>query len=111
MLERFGGMQNSKPVTTPLTTNFCLSAKLSPETDEKEHMSCVPYSSFIDSLMYAMVCTRPDISHVVSVVSRYMENSSKEHWHAVKWILCYLKGTSDVGLVYERNSDTHSKCR
>ena len=29
--------------------------------------------------MYAMVCTRPDISHVVGTVSRYMHNPGKEH--------------------------------
>ena len=45
--------------------------------------------------MYAMVCTRPDISHVVGVVSKYMENPGKEHWNAVKWVLKYLRGTSD----------------
>ena len=56
-------------------------------------MSKVPYSSTIDDLMYAMVCTRPDISHVVGVVRRYMNNPSKEHWMAVKWILGYLRGT------------------
>ena len=33
--------------------------------------------------MYAMVCTRPDISHAVGTVSRYMHNPRKEHWQAV----------------------------
>lgn len=42
-------------------------------------MSRVPYASAVGSLMYAMICTRPDISHAVSVVSRYMENPGKEH--------------------------------
>jgi hypothetical protein len=56
-------------------------------------MSRVPYSSGVGSLMYVMVCTRPDITHAVGVVSRYMNNSSKEHWEVVKWILRYLRGT------------------
>jgi hypothetical protein len=42
--------------------------------------------------MYAMVCTRPDIAHVVGIVSGYMNNLGKEHWEAVKWILRYLRG-------------------
>uniref|UniRef100_A0A2N9HLL9 Reverse transcriptase Ty1/copia-type domain-containing protein n=1 Tax=Fagus sylvatica TaxID=28930 RepID=A0A2N9HLL9_FAGSY len=54
-------------------------------------MSKVPYASAIGSLMYAMVCTRPDIAHAVGVVSRYMSNPGKQHWEAVKWILRYLK--------------------
>ena len=32
--------------------------------------------------MYAMVCTRPDIAHVVGVVSRFTVNPSKDHWEA-----------------------------
>ena len=50
-------------------------------------MSKVPYSSVVSSLMYAMVCTRLDIVHVVGVVSRYMNNPGKEHWKEVQWIL------------------------
>ena len=50
-----------------------------------------------------MVCTRPDLSHAVSVVSRYMHNPGKNHWKAVKWILCYVKGTVNKGLVFDRN--------
>ena len=56
-------------------------------------MSNVPYSSTVGSLMYAMICTRPDLSHTVSVVSRYMHNPGKDHWEAVKWILRYVKGS------------------
>ena len=42
-------------------------------------MSKVPYSNTVGSLMYAMVCTRPGISHAVGTVSRYMHNLGKEH--------------------------------
>ena len=41
-------------------------------------MSKVPYASIVRSLMYAMVCTRLDIAHVVGVVSRYMNNPEKD---------------------------------
>ena len=57
-------------------------------------MSNVSYSSTVGSLMYVMVCTRPDIAHVVGVLSRYMNNPGKEHWKEVKWILRYLRGTT-----------------
>nr|VDC93362.1 unnamed protein product [Brassica rapa] len=40
-------------------------------------------SSSGDSLMYAMVCTRPDIAYAVGVVSRFLANPGKEHWKAV----------------------------
>ncbi|KAH9790306.1 Integrase catalytic domain-containing protein [Citrus sinensis] len=63
----------------------------------------VPYSNAVGSLMYAMVCTRPDISHAVGIVSRYMHNPGKGHWQAVKWILRYIQKTMDVGLLFERD--------
>lgn len=52
--------------------------------------------------MYAMVLIRLDISHVVSVVSKYMASPDKEQWKGVKWILRYLKGPLKLGLLYER---------
>lgn len=53
----------------------------------------VTYSLAIGSLMYAMVFTRPDIAHVVGIVSRFISNPKNDHGKAVKWILSYLKGT------------------
>ena len=50
--------------------------------------------------MYVMVCTRPNIAHVVGVVSRFLGNPRKKHWQAVKLILRYLKGTSRVCLCF-----------
>lgn len=70
VFEHFG-MKNAKPVSTPLAAHFRLSATLSPQSvEDKRHMSHVPYSSAVGSVMYAMVCTRQNISHAVSVVSR-----------------------------------------
>jgi len=42
-------------------------------------MSHVPYENVVGNLMYAMVSTRPDISHAVGVVSMFMENLGEEH--------------------------------
>ncbi|KAL8148384.1 hypothetical protein AgCh_005672 [Apium graveolens] len=101
VLERFG-MQNVKPVQTPLASHFRLSVLDSPQSEEDEKvMSQVPYSSAVGNMIYAMVCTRPDIVHAVSVVSKYMANPGKLHWLDVKWILQYLKGTTGMGLVFD----------
>ena len=100
VLERFN-MQDAKPVSTPLATHFKLSKEMCPKTQEDiEYMSKVPYQSAVGSLMYAMVCTRPDIAHAVGVVSRYMSNPGKQHWLAVKWILRYLRGTTSQALCF-----------
>jgi hypothetical protein len=92
VLERFR-MQNEKPISTPFAIYFKLTKEMCSKTQEEiEYMSRVPYSSIVGSLMYAMVCTRPDIAHAVEVVSKYMKNPGKEHWEVVKWILRYLIG-------------------
>ena len=51
----------------------------------------VSYSNAVGSLMYTMMCTRPEILLVVGIISMYMHNPDKEHWQAVKWILTYNK--------------------
>ena len=72
-------MYNAKPVSTPLAAHFRLSTALSLESDDEiEYMSRVPYSSAVDSLMYAMVCSHSNLSHALSVVSRFMVNSGKK---------------------------------
>jgi len=63
-------------------------------------MSRVPYASVVSSLMYAMICTRLDIAHVVGVLSKFMSKLRKEHWTTVKQVFRYLHGTSDYGLCY-----------
>ena len=104
VLERFN-MKNAKPVSIPLASHMKLSKKMCPTTkEEKENMAKIPYSSVVGSLMYAMVCTRPDIAHAVGVVSRFLDNPGKEHWEAVKWILRYLRGSSDECLCFRGSS-------
>jgi len=103
VLERFR-VDDAKPRSTPLGAHFKLSKGQSPKTtEEKQQMARVPYASAVGSLMYAMVCTRPDIAHAVGVVSRFMANPGIEHWEAIKWLLRYLKGTSNMALCYKRN--------
>jgi len=67
---------------------------------EKECTTCVPSASVVGILMYVMVCTRPDLAHAVSVVTRFMRDPSKKHRHAVKMIFRDFNGTSNVGLSY-----------
>ena len=103
VLEHFGKI-HAKPVTTPLASHFRLPAQMSPQTEnEKQQMVCIPYLCTVGSMMHTMVCTRPDISRAVSVVSRYMSRPAREHWLVVKWILRYLRSTVDLCLVYDQS--------
>jgi hypothetical protein len=100
ILLRFG-MNDVKPVSVPLASHFKIFSSLCPSTkEENEYMSRIPYANVEGSLMYVMVSTRLYISHAVGVVSRYMENLGKEHCEAVKWVLWYLRGTTDYYITY-----------
>ena len=68
-------MNKEKHVNVPLDSHFNISLGLCPSiVEEKNYMSRVPYANTVGYVMYAMVCTRPDISHAVGVVSKYMAN-------------------------------------
>ena len=67
-------------------------------------MAHVPYASAVGSLMYVMVCTRPDIAHAVGVLSMYMMTPGKEHWIAIKRVFRYLHGMTDFAIYYHGNS-------
>ena len=46
---------------------------------EREEMQNIPYASIIGSLMYAQVCTRPDIAFAVRMLGRYQSNPGMDH--------------------------------
>ena len=84
VLEKFS-MLDAKPVSTPLANHFRLSGSQCPKNKEEiKNMSKVPYASAVGCLMYAMVCTKPDLAHAVSTVSKYMANPGRKHWNVVK---------------------------
>jgi hypothetical protein len=100
-------MDQSRPMETPeeagtgkLTKQDCAETR-----EEKENMKDKPYMSMVGSLLYASISTRPDISHAVSVASRFMKTPGEKHWKAAKRTLRYLQGTTQFGLEYEAEGD------
>ena len=99
ILKRFN-MANSSKGFMPMANGTRLSKNQSPSNEkELERMSRIPYASAIGSIMYAMTCTRPDVSFALSMVSRYQSNPGEAHWAAVKNILKYLRRTKDMLLI------------
>ena len=112
VLTRFH-MEQSKRGLVPMSTGTILSKSQSPSTPaEKNAMDDVPYASAIGSIMYAMLCTRPDVSYALSRCSRYQQNPGDSHWVAVKHILKYLRRTKDMFLVFGGldNEELNVKC-
>ena len=82
-------MESAKPVDSTLPINIKLSGRQSPNTKkEKVEIMKVPYASAVGSLMYTMVCTRPNIGYAVGVVKQFMSNPGKEHLHRCTLLVC-----------------------
>ena len=94
-------MDQAKNGFLPLLQGVKSSKTQCPTTaEDREKMKDVPYASAIGSIMYAMLCTRPDVCLAISLARRYQSNPGVDHWTTVKNILKYLKRTKDMFLVY-----------
>merc|ERR1712074_378161 len=60
------------------------------------------YREIVGSLVYLMTCTRPDLSYVVTKLSEVLENPTNNHYALCKFVLKYLKGSIDKGLIYHK---------
>lgn len=93
------GLENFKPVGTPMITGHNLSSKDETPTIEQKR-----YRFMIGSLQY-LTHTKPYIEIVVGIVSRFQADPKETHYATVKRIFKYLKGTPNFGLWYDRSSD------
>jgi hypothetical protein len=64
-------------------------------------MKSIPYASAVESLIYAQVCTRPDIALAVGMLGRYQSNPGLEHWKATKRVMRYFQGTKGYSLTFK----------
>ena len=75
-----------------------------PKNDlETKEMQKIPYASAVGSLMYAQVCTRPNITYIVGMLGRYLSNPGLDHWKAAKRVIRYLQRTKDFMLTYRKS--------
>ena len=93
VLSRFG-YSDCKPISTPYDANVILKKNKRIVRDQ------LKYSQIIGSLMYLASATRPDISFVVSKLSRFVSYLGDDHWKALERVMRYLKGTMDYGIHY-----------
>ena len=91
------GMADCTSVATPMDENLVLE----PSKEASDSQDRKWYQRAVGSLMYLMLCTRPDIAYAVSQLGRFAANPSQKHHAALKRLFRYLKGTSDYGLVID----------
>ncbi|BBG92627.1 BURP domain-containing protein [Prunus dulcis] len=98
LLSRFG-LNECKPVSTPLVT----SEKLSKD-DGSGLASEEQYRRIVGSLLY-LTATRPDIMFAASLLARFMHCPTSKHLGTAKRVLRYVKGTLDYGLEYVKGKE------
>ena len=99
-------MKNCSPSVAPILKGDRFDLNQCPKNDfEREHIKNIPYASAVGSLMYAQVCTRPDIAFAFGVLRRYQSNPGLNHWRDAKKVTRYLQGTKDYMLMY-RETDS-----
>lgn len=100
-LEKLRGHQldNCKPISRPFehmhTPNECQCTK-------EDHKV---FNQMIGELQYLSNHTRPDITHAVNHLARFLQNPSSGHVTAAKRIWRYIKGTIDHGPTYQKQQD------
>ena len=79
LLKRFS-MQHSKRGFLLMSHGIKLNKSQCPTTkDERERMDKIPYVWAIGSIMYAMLCTQPDVSYALSITSRFQSDPGECH--------------------------------
>ena len=97
ILDRFH-MQDAAPVSVPLPQGVKLT-----KLDGESVANAKTYQSKVGSLMYAMLCTHPDLAYAVSQISQFSNNPSDVHDSAANRVFKYLRGTSNFGITYDGN--------
>ena len=105
MIRRFR-MEDTKETATPLAMHFKLSSDQRPKNEiERREMQAIPYANIVGNIMYVMISTRPDVAQAISVTSRFMANFGKQYWLALKWVMRYLKGSGNFGILFAGDRD------
>ena len=89
---------DDRPISTPMSTD-CRHVKA---TDDQQASSRLikAYQSAVGSIMFAMLCTRPDIAFSVAVLSTYAHNPTPTHQEGITRVLQYLRDTPQLGITY-----------
>ena len=102
VLERFQ-IKDCSPSIAPIVKGDRFNLDQCPKNDlEREQVKNIPYASIVGSLMYAQVCTRPNIAFVVGMLGRYQSNPDIDHQKAAKKVMRYLQGTKDYMFMYRQ---------
>jgi hypothetical protein len=96
------GLRNAKPKSTPMDPGMKLTRSEGVSLQPGE----VPFASLIGSMMYIVMCTRPDAAFSLSGLARFMSQPTSVTWGAAKGVLRYLVSTADLKLCFSGSSSS-----
>ena len=102
LLQKYG-ISDCRSVSTPQEQNNVMMS------NESEPVEKVRYQAVIGNITYAVTATRPDLAQALRSINHFTSNPSKEHWTAVKRILCYIKGTINHGILFDGQKEKNVK--
>jgi hypothetical protein len=102
-LLEYAGFTDCNPKPTPIVSGVVLLQPTEPiSMEEKQEVSLFPYRSIVAKVNYIALATSPDLSYVVSVLSRYVNDPRREHITACRRLLQYIKFSVSSVLIYRR---------
>jgi hypothetical protein len=102
LLERHG-MSDCKPCSTPTAEHFIATVAKASAADseaDKAGDAVRDYQAIIGGLMFAMICTRPDIAYAINAMAQFASNPLPAHSQALKRVLRNLRGSVDRRIIY-----------
>ena len=90
-------------IETPMLLDYAILKDKDDELDENFDIK-----SKIGSLMFASVCTRPDITQAVAYVARFTNHPSLAVCKAITRIFKYLKGSKSKGILLKKGNSKYS---
>lgn len=104
VLDRFN-IKNVKSNNIPLGGHLDLTRNKTHLTKNVvNHMKNIPYDAALGSVMYAMICSRPNLAFAISVLNRFMSEPGEKHWATMEFLLKYLSGSTNLALVYGKHN-------
>ena len=100
-LSVIAGMEECNLAPTPAVS----SEKLVRAIPTDKRVDATLFRSVVGGIRYAVTCTRADLSFALNNISRFMHEPTETHSRAMKRILRYIRGTTDIGLIFRGEKD------
>lgn len=91
-------MTDCNPAKTPMEKAL--------QIDDDKIATNQPYRELLGSLMYLMLCVRPDICYYIGYMGRFQQNPTESHWKALKRILRCIKGTKKMKMQFKSSDNS-----